>query len=563
VLRFLAPLAPALSAPPRFTNQATVALSGTTTPGARVDVLADSPIPTPPTMAGTTGAFVVSISPRTNTDTVLAVHSTSAAGKGLTSPATTATITHDTIAPAAVLRAPSGGAVLRGSTTVHAEAADAGSAIDALGLIAAGRSLETTATPPPPAVSIVATAAWSTVDVPDGTHVVAAAVVDRAGNRTSLSRSVVVDNTPPDTEITAGPTGAIPGSSATFTFTGRDNLTPSIALQFAWRLDGGPWTDFEDATTVTLVELAAGDHLFEVVARDHAGNVDRTPAGLAFTVRASSPITIAITEPVAGAAVAPGAILVRGTVESASDDVGVTVNGSAALVHGSNWAVLLPTSHDVTLVTAVATSRAGTEASTSITVTSGGAEPALTLHAEPASGVAPLPVTWRIISRAHRPLVRFELDPTGTEGFGSPAPSLDGTRSVLSVTGLLFPTLRATDDQGNVYVARTVIQVDEAQAAAARFERLWADFKGRLFASDSAGALDYLTPGLQPRFEPIFRQLGADLPTVGAALGDLQLIDAVGHLAEAAIVQVEEGAPFLYFVYFRRDNRGRWLIQEM
>jgi hypothetical protein len=141
--------------------------------------------------------------------------------------------------------------------------------------------------------------------------------------------------------------------------------------------------------------------------------------------------------------------------------------------------------------------------------------------------------------------------------------SLGGTQSALSATGLLFPTVRATDDQGNVYVARTLVQVEEAQAAATRFQHIWSDFKERLLGGDSAGALDYLTPGLQPRFEPIFRQLGPDLPVVAAALGDLQLIETVGHLAEAAIVRLEDGAPFLYFVYFRRDHRGRWLIQEM
>jgi sugar lactone lactonase YvrE len=563
VLRFLAPPPPALNAPPRFTNQAMIALSGATTPGARVDVLVSPGIPTSPTIAGKTGAFVVSITPPANTDTTVAVHSTPAAGKGLTSPATTATITHDTIAPAAVFLAPPGGAVLRGSTTLRAEAADADSAIAAMGLGAGGRPLETTVAPPPPAASVVASAAWSTVDVPDGLHIVTAAIIDRAGNRTSLGRSVVVDNTPPETEITAGPIGSSPGSSATLAFTGRDNLTPSIALQFAWRLDRGPWTDFEDATTVTLVELIAGDHLFEVAARDHAGNVDPTPAELAFTVRAISPLAIVITEPAAGTAVAPGAIIVRGTVESASDDLGVTVNGLAALVHGPSWAVLVPTFPGVNLLSAVATGRAGTTATTSITVTAPGSEPLLTLRAEPASGMAPLPVTWRITSRTPRPLVRFELDPTGAEGFGSPVSSLGGTQSVLSATGLLFPAVRAIDDQGTAYLARTVVQVDEAQAAADRFGRLWADFTGRLFAGDSAGALDYLTPGLQPRFEPIFQQLGADLPAVASALGGLQLIDSVGHLAEAAIVQVEDGVPFLYFVYFRRDNRGRWVIQEM
>ena len=52
-------------------------------------------------------------------------------------------------------------------------------------------------------------------------------------------------------------------------------------------------------------------------------------------------------------------------------------------------------------------------------------------------------------------------------------------------------------------------------------------------------------------------------PAIAASLPSIDLIDQVGDLAEAALIQVEDGSPLLYFVYFRRDNRGRWLIQEM
>ena len=40
-------------------------------------------------------------------------------------------------------------------------------------------------------------------------------------------------------------------------------------------------------------------------------------------------------------------------------------------------------------------------------------------------------------------------------------------------------------------------------------------------------------------------------------------MDQVADLAETALVQTENGIARLYFVYFRRDNLGRWLIHEM
>jgi hypothetical protein len=159
--------------------------------------------------------------------------------------------------------------------------------------------------------------------------------------------------------------------------------------------------------------------------------------------------------------------------------------------------------------------------------------------------------------------VRFELDEHGDGTYGPPVAVLDGTRSMYLTAGLRMAGVRATDDQGNVYTASAVVQVDEPLTAAARFQTLWTGFRARLQASDRAGALAYLSPALRGRFEPIFQQLAADLPTIAAGLGPIELIDQVGNLAEAALVQVEDGASRLYFVYFRRDHRGQWLIQEM
>jgi len=158
--------------------------------------------------------------------------------------------------------------------------------------------------------------------------------------------------------------------------------------------------------------------------------------------------------------------------------------------------------------------------------------------------------------------VRFELDPHGTGTF-APVTSLDGAQSVYSDAGLHFPTVRATDDQGNVYQATTVVQVDDALAASARFQALWAGFRSKLQAGDQPGALAHLAPSLRSRFAPILQQLGVAVPGIATALGGVELIDQVDDLAEAAVLQAEDGVTRLYFVYFRRNNRGQWLIQEM
>src|SRR5262249_33086255 len=148
--------------------------------------------------------------------------------------------------------------------------------VNALALTVDGAALTSAVTPALPAPSATATATWQTTTVADGTHTLGARATDRAGTSASVSRVVIVDNTPPDAQITGGPSGEITVDTTTFTFTGTDNLTSVANLQFAWRFDGGAFTAFGAATTASFSGLTEGPHAFEVKARDLAGNEDPT-----------------------------------------------------------------------------------------------------------------------------------------------------------------------------------------------------------------------------------------------------------------------------------------------
>jgi RHS repeat-associated protein len=290
VVRFRAPPAPTLTVP-AFTGGASLTVTGTTEPGARVDLFVNDVSRPVTVIADRTGAFSASITLTGDGPTRLEVFATAHGGDGLTSVPATATIRADGEAPTLVFRAPAAGAHVRQGVTVEVQASDSGSQVASLALTVDGQPLSAALVPAPPAETVTATATWQTTSVADGAHTLGATASDGAGNAGSASRVVIVDNTAPETLITEGPSGDVGETTATFTFAGTDTLTGTAELRFAWRLDGGAFTAFSPATTATLTGLTEGPHTFEVKARDQAGNEDPMPASRTFTVSLRPVIT--------------------------------------------------------------------------------------------------------------------------------------------------------------------------------------------------------------------------------------------------------------------------------
>ena len=94
------------------------------------------------------------------------------------------------------------------------------------------------------------------------------------------------DQCPPDTELIKFENQIREPANAFFEWKGADfwNDTPSEMLEFSYRLSGGEWGPFASTTQVSLLDLAAGDYMFEVRARDRDWNIDPTPATVSFEV---------------------------------------------------------------------------------------------------------------------------------------------------------------------------------------------------------------------------------------------------------------------------------------
>jgi Bacterial TSP3 repeat len=91
------------------------------------------------------------------------------------------------------------------------------------------------------------------------------------------------DVLPPDTAITAGPSGTVAATDASFEFTSTEPGT------FECRRDSGSWHACSSPKTYT--GLAAGPHHFDVRATDSAGNVDPIPATREWTIQATADTT--------------------------------------------------------------------------------------------------------------------------------------------------------------------------------------------------------------------------------------------------------------------------------
>src|SRR3954468_11556861 len=123
----------------------------------------------------------------------------------------------------------------------------------------------------------------------DGVHTFSVRATDESGNTdlTPAQRRWTVaievgDTTPPDTSITAGPSGTVTDHSASFAFASTES-----GSTFDCRLDGGAWVDC--ASPESYSGLADGSHTFDVRANDAAGNTDASPASRTWTIGTSSP----------------------------------------------------------------------------------------------------------------------------------------------------------------------------------------------------------------------------------------------------------------------------------
>ncbi|MBA7529226.1 hypothetical protein ES705_21420 [subsurface metagenome] len=123
----------------------------------------------------------------------------------------------------------------------------------------------------------------------EGSHTFEVRAKDRAGNEdpTPASYTWVIDTTAPNTFITSSPPDPTGSTSATFTFSANES-----GCEFSYQLDSGGWSVYSPATSRSYAGLSEGMHIFEVKAKDGAGNEDPTPASYTWVIDTVDPVPI-------------------------------------------------------------------------------------------------------------------------------------------------------------------------------------------------------------------------------------------------------------------------------
>jgi hypothetical protein len=559
LVRFPAPPPPRLDEPAAYTSQSPLPVSGTAVPNARIDLFINDAVTAVTGTSGNAGAFTLQAPLELNAKNGLEVFATALLGDGLTSAPAQANITHDSQPPTINFVTPPANVFLRQTAAVQAQASGGGgSPLMAFTLSAGAQALTTTLSPAPPASVITASASWNTTGGPEGAQTLIAKATDQAGNTATATRTVIVDNTPPDTQITAGPSGGIGDSFATFTVTSTDNLAPVDRLQYAWRLDGGAYSAFDPSTQITLSGLSVGPHTFEVKARDVAGNEDPTPAQQGFSVVT---LGVHITSPLAGATVPAGPLLVRGTVNAPAADVGVTVNGRPAAVQGGVFAALVSVDQSTTQLVALATSSTGSTTSDSITIgIIGSPSDAVVLSASPESGVTPLRVGFSFA--APRPIAQVALDFDGNGSVDFQGASLDGQIFTYVQPGLYFAKASVVDTQGNQVSASTIVQVLDQAAFDVLLRAKWTAMKDALRAGDIQRAVESIALEARDTYRDLFTSLQPRLSQIDTILIDIQAVSFDDGRAEYQMLRVENTATVSYPVMFVQDEDGVWRLES-
>ena len=561
IIRFTAPRPPVLDLP-EYTNRLSLLVSGAAERGSRVQLLVDRNLQA--TAEGETGRFMLEATVLPNAATTLAFVATGGGGRGLTSRAAAATVVHDDRHPIVAISEPATAAHARTAVALAATADDEGSGVGRLRFLLDDLLIgETESAGVDRSVSGRTVA--DVTGILEGMHTLTAYAEDRAGNHAAAAQLLVVDRTPPETMLVQHPPAETALRDVTFAFEGTDVHSP--ALEYSWRLDSGGWSPYSGTATIVAERLGAGPHVFEVRARDLAGNDDPTPARWAFSVQS---LTLTVIEPAREAVLNTSTVWVRGEAQGTpplvvSVPLAPEFQAVATAVHapvvGGTFAVEVPivATASALAVTAVDGTGASVTETVAIQVTDT-ASAARSVPASPAAGFAPHSVQFGVMSLPPGTYA-VDLESDGTADVVGPKP--DGRAFTYAAPGVFVATLSTVGADGIAARWRSAVRVYDRASLEIELRGVWSGIKEALAAGEPDVAASFVHSARRPVWRDAFIQLLSAGPVdAGGMFTDIAVLGFEGDHVECEMMRAVDGLMYSFPVTFTMDTDGRWRLWQ-
>lgn len=281
----------------------------------------------------------------------------------------------DTTAPTVSVTSPANGSTIQGSISFTATASD-NVGVTGVRLFIDGTAVGSEMTSGP------FTASVDTTTLANGSHIFSATARDAAGNQTTATSTVTVNNpdiTAPTVAVTSPAGGSTVAGTISLVAAASDNIgVASVQFLVDGAALGAAVTSAPFSVSLDTTTLSNGAHTVNAVARDVANNAT-TSASVAITVNNvvadTTPPTVSITAPANGASV-QGNVTINATASDETSLAGVRifVNGTplgaelTAAPFTATWDTL-PLANGAHTISATARDSAGNQATTAITVT--------------------------------------------------------------------------------------------------------------------------------------------------------------------------------------------------
>jgi hypothetical protein len=275
-------------------------------------------------------------------------------------------------------------------------------------------------------------------------------------------------------------------------------------------------------------------------------------------------LSIRFTSPSDGDTFSQPYINLAGVVTNSSGgEIGVTVNGTPAILDGNNFFLnLFPLAEGENLLEAVVTDSQGNTASASIMVVKESSGYYFLLKTIAESGVSPLEVPINIECNFN-----FQLPVLEFSGPGS-VEIIDASKEgyVVRITGPGVYNFSASvvDPEGNTLLGRLTIRVLDRTEMENMLKTKWDSMVVALKKGDIETAVSYFAVDRRDKYRILFGILLDKLPHVVNNLGSIQPVSFKPYMAECLIDKTEiikgQSMVVSYSVYFAVDKDGIWRI---